>query len=194
MISDPKELSDNLFSKAIEEKRKGNFNEAIRLQQKSIYAHPNIMGTTQNFYALGKIFYLWGKYEYAVGAYFVCVNLSIINNPAMLDDYKSAKIEDPSAQIRLASFLMHPARHIGHAVFDPQNNDHYGTEIKNYRDSLMGRDTPQRTKREDEYDDAVINRTLPFTYKKLDEALADMPAFKNKTLSTIDDFLNIKFK
>lgn len=193
IVMTQQEARIDFFNRATAEKRKGNFKEAIRLQQQSIKAYPEAKDIAQNFYALGKIFYLMGNYQDATIAYTVCIRLSIINNPAMLDDYKAMSPDNPEPQTRLVSFLMHPARHIGHAVFDPKCNDIYGVEIKNYRDSLMGLDTPPRTKREDEYDDKIIDRMLPPAFEEIKDALTDMSDFRYKTLKVMNGLANAKF-
>ena len=194
IVLDGKYLSNIVLSDMIREKKKeGKYKEAIQLQQVLIRTNLNFLDLAQNFYSLGKMLYLLGEYKYAASIFKICIRLLIINNPAMLDDYKAMKRGDQTMRTRLARFLRDPACHIGHAVFDSENADCYGREIQNYKKSLITDERQPHTKKEDEYNNKIAARILPLAFNELDDALADMSEFKDRTASEMTNLANMKF-
>lgn len=100
-----RQLGLELFNQAVAKKREGKFIEAIKLQQQSIAACLDDPELPQNYYSMGKTFYLAGDYYSCLACYEVYNGLCVLKNPPIIEDYKKTLAGDSFAkQMLLGSF------------------------------------------------------------------------------------------
>lgn len=135
-MSNPK-LSLDLFNQAVAAKRQGHYDEAIRLQKQSIAAYPEDPDLMQNFYSMGKTYYLAGDYASSYTCYQIYDGLCIIRNPPILEDFISLCKGDKNAMQRFVLSFRNLANHIGHASLDKNNAG--ANEVLWYKSELAGK-------------------------------------------------------
>ena len=136
-MSNP-QLSLDLFNQAMAMKRAGKFLEAIELQKKSIQAYPEDPDLAENFYAMGKLYYLAHKYNHSIIAYKVFHNMCVLTNIEYLDDYKRFTQGDAGMGEELYRDFYNLAHNLGHAMLDPKEKNK-PNEILWYRYTVMGK-------------------------------------------------------
>ena len=136
-MSNP-QLSRALFDQAIAKKKDGKFLEAIALQKKSILAYPEDPDLAENFYAMGKLYYLANEYARSIIAYKIFHNMCVLNNIEYLDDYKSFTQGDKRMGEELYKDFYNLAHHLGHAILDSKEKNR-PNEILWYRYTVMGK-------------------------------------------------------
>ena len=141
------EQSTQLFNQAVEMKRQGRFAEAIHLQQESIRVYPEDPELPNNYYSMGKTFYLMNNYTASLSCYLVYTGMCAEFQPAVLRDFQGVLNNDRYAIERFAPAFSNIARHMGHAVMDEKMKFQKSREIEFYRQELMG-------KRNNAYSDA----------------------------------------
>lgn len=185
-MSIKQQRSIELFNRALDAKRSGNISEAVRLQKASIREYPEDPEIYQNYYALGKLFYLLKDTNKAMAAYRVYVGFVVLTNPMVIDDYKAVGRQLPvgsfipqeipgsnalpGASQRLG-FFFNVSRHIGHVLFDDEYETRFFDEIKYYRDGLLNK--PRVAPKEFRYDAAMEDGGSKFVKKWLDEFCDD---------------------
>ncbi len=130
-------LSLSLFKQAVEKKREGNFAEAIHLQKQSIAAYPDDPDIMQNYYALGKTFYLAKNYGASVECYKVYNGMCVLKNNQILRDYQLMRLGDERAKLNLILSFRNLAHNVGQVYrvsMAPRNM------VEWYRCELMGKD------------------------------------------------------
>ena len=139
MIDIDSELAVKLFNEAVKLKRAGKFKESIDLLKASIKADPYSPDILQNYYSMGKTYYLLGYYFKALDCYKVYNGLCCIKNPPIISDYKYAKNGSKAAKSRLLSAFDSLALHVGYASLT--GLDQLNSEIsqKWYSYTLMGK-------------------------------------------------------
>lgn len=184
-MSDP-ELSLTLFNKAVEMKRAGRFEEAVRLQVESIKAYPDDPEIMEAYYSLGKIYYLAGNFRKSRQCYIVYLRLCEIKNPPILHDYRSMQNGDSYAKERLMGSFYNIAHHLGRADLDYN----YGTrsdsfnEREIYRKSLMGVQC-QSTDRYGAYVNQAVKHGYDIVFKEFNAMMANQGEVQNETFSTM---------
>lgn len=82
---DNPQLSFELFQKALQEKRNGNYNNALVLYKQSIYAYLNDPQLQNTFYAMAKVFYLDKQYSNSIHCYDIYLSLLLAKNTNLLN-------------------------------------------------------------------------------------------------------------
>ena len=145
------ELSQKLFEEGRTLKRSGDYRGALQKYRESVQAYPEDPENAGTISAMGKVFYLDGQYSMAVLAYETSFFMTIV--PDMLQDYADLINDniDDMRRFRFLSFLSNPARHIGHALQDPNDYAHQ-KDIHFYTEGMKGKQQPN-------YDDSAYDNT-----------------------------------
>ncbi len=133
------EQSTQLFNQAVEMKRQGRFAEAIRLQQESIRVYPEDPELPNNYYSMGKIFYLMNEFDACYSCYLAYTGMCVEFQPKILTDFQDVLRGDRNATERFVASFSNIARHIGHSIIDEKMKFQKSREIDNYRQELMGK-------------------------------------------------------
>ena len=137
-MSNPQK-SLELFNQAVAMKRAGRFAESIRLQKQSILEYPEDPELPNNYYSMGKTYYLMGEYDLSIACYKVYNGLCVMMSPAILADYRKALSRDSAALQRLSMSFRNLAHNLGHSLNDPKMLSSKRNEIRWYTLELMGR-------------------------------------------------------
>lgn len=131
------ERSLAIFNQAVEMKRKGRFDDALRLYVESINVYPADPNNMETFYAMGKIFYLKGDFSTAIKCYTVYNWRCVMKTMLILQDYCDMKAGDSQAQFRILDTYYNLATHWGWAK-DEKGDSNQNKNEQIYRDLLMG--------------------------------------------------------
>lgn len=127
-----------LFNQALDMKRKGNLDEALKLYMASIFEYPDDPNVMDTFYAMGKVFYLNGNPLAAIRCYMVYNYLCVSKTSLILSDYEAMKDGDCIAGNRLCGSYENLANHLGWSYYEAMNAPIAEAHQKIYRDLLMG--------------------------------------------------------
>lgn len=130
-----------LFNQAIEMKRKGYFNEAIKLYVESVLAYPEDPKGMEAFYAMGKVFYLKDNPSAAIKCYIIYNRLCVAKSSQILEDFVSMEKGDSNASFQLYDAYYNLANHLGWTYHKKNGDTHIQDNEKIYRDSLLAKDT-----------------------------------------------------
>lgn len=134
------QLSIKLFNESIAMRHDGNYIEAINLQKQSIETYPDDPDIAENYYSLGKTYYLAGDYKKAVDCYKVYNGLCVIKTPVIVRDYNAYLTGDIAATHRFMSSYANLARNTGYAFRNMSSGKGPGDWDIWYRYMLMGKD------------------------------------------------------
>jgi len=202
-MSDP-DLSVRLFQKAVQMKRAGNFALSINLQKQSIKAYPEDPELPNNFYSMGKTYYLLQDYKHSLVAYNIYDGLCVMKNPMILQDYVVASKGDQFALQRLTAAYRNLAHNLGHTVVDggllsSSVTNIYGShenEILWYRYELMGKnpsEMPSMYEYRDSYlayDEKCAEQGYKFIESFWEQFLEDSLKAKERIFDLIDTLVN----
>lgn len=131
------ERSLAIFNQAIDMKRKGRFDAALKMYVESMRAYPEYSSNMDTFYAIGKVFYLKGDVSTAIKCYAVYNWRCVLKTMLILQDYCDMMAGDSQAQFRILDAYYNLATHWGWGKAEKgDSNQNKNEQI--YRDLLMG--------------------------------------------------------
>ena len=131
-------MSARIFREGVELKRKERYSEAIEKYKECLRIYPENPELHDVFVAMGKVFYLDGRYHGARVSYEVAI-LTVMERQEQLQldliDLFTKRLDD-SRRNRLAEFMDYYARHIGHAMRDQYSMNVMG--VRGYFNAIAG--------------------------------------------------------
>ena len=185
-MSNP-EFSLQLFNRAVEAKRQGRYSKAIRLQKESIAAYPEDPDLMQNFYSMGKTYYLLENYSLSIACYKIYNGLCIVRNPDIIRDYIRLNKGDREALQRYAMAFRNLAHNVGHSALDGNNKYSNEKEVLWYKYELEGKNANNLLSGyagvAEQYDNECIDAGFAYIHDWTTAFVRNQNAEKNSILS-----------
>lgn len=187
-----------LFNKAIDLKRKGNFNDSLKMYVKSMQVYPDDTKGMEAFNAMGKVFYLEGNLANAVKCYTIYNRLCALKNPVILRDYQKMLKGSSTAENSLLDAYYNVAAHWGWSKARAELARKHVAVNKNeqiYLNSILGRESYSSLSKEqqlvyNQYENLCRNKGYQLIFDDFQEML-DNPAKAKKELNQyIDEILD----
>lgn len=187
-----------LFNKAIDLKRKGNFNDSLKMYVKSMQVYPDDPKGMEAFNAMGKVFYLEGNLANAVKCYTIYNRLCALKNPVILRDYQKMLKGSSTAENSLLDAYYNVAAHWGWSKARAELARKHVAVNKNeqiYLNSILGRESYSSLSKEqqlvyNQYENLCRNKGYQLIFDDFQEML-DNPAKAKKELNQyIDEILD----
>lgn len=187
-----------LFNKAIDLKRKGNFDDSLKMYVKSMQVYPDDPKGMEAFNAMGKVFYLEGNLANAVKCYTIYNRLCALKNPVILRDYQKMLKGSSTAENSLLDAYYNVAAHWGWSKARAELARKHVAVNKNeqiYLNSILGRESYSSLSKEqqlvyNQYENLCRNKGYQLIFDDFQEML-DNPAKAKKELNQyIDEILD----
>lgn len=187
-----------LFNKAIDLKRKGNFNDSLKMYVKSMQVYPDDPKGMEAFNAMGKVFYLEGNLANAVKCYTIYNRLCALKNPVILRDYQKMLKGSSTAENSLLDAYYNVAAHWSWSKARAELARKHVAVNKNeqiYLNSILGRESYSSLSKEqqlvyNQYENLCRNKGYQLIFDDFQEML-DNPAKAKKELNQyIDEILD----
>lgn len=180
------EQSSILFDKAIELKRKRNFNDSLKFYVKSIQVYPGDPNGMKAFNAMGKVFYLKGDFTNAVKCYTIYNRLYLLKNSSIMRDYQEMLKGSSVAENSLLNAYYNVATHLGWSKAKAESAGKHVTVNKNeqiYLNSIIGKESYSSLSKDkqliyDQYENICRNKGYQILFDDIQEMIDNLAKSK----------------